>query len=346
MDKLANLTSASRYDAAMRHILEKHMQSQPYTSDKIRRRGSTDVAELLALLGTPTQRVQKTTPEHSNALVTAVENDDSGVLKSRNDLFARYLAYQERIREEAHKQAASERAALGFSLTGTPRTEEVEDVASTAISMMVRAAQSQFSNQYITLSISTDEVLEATGQANWRLKYRESKGNARADKPAPVLPAVPVDLDKIWTYLDATYGGEAGQNALYKQIAKLLIRYLHLNDKDVKRTAKAVIAYQSITTSTARFGAKTGPYKFYHRENVSQVLDALSKVFEWAGLDELALALRPERHKMGEYDFTFDSREKFTFPGLELVTFKDSIDYKFDHATATKLQLFVGEFGA
>jgi hypothetical protein len=337
----------------MRHLLEKHMHPQTSQPTKTRRRSAFEGAELddlLKIASTPRAPAPKgadaPTASPAAAPTTAASNDETDAPKSRNDLFARYLAYQERVREEAHKQAACERILFGFSLTSTPRTEEVEDVASTAISMMVRAAQSQFSNQYITLSISTDEVLEATGQANWRLEYRQSKGHARPGKPAPVLPAVPVDLDKIGAYLDATYGGEAGQTALYKQIAKLLIRYLHLNDKDVKRTAKAVIAYQSITTSTARFGAKTGPYKFYHRENVTQVLDALSKVFEWAGLDELALALRPERHKMGEYEFTFDSREKFTFPGLELVTFKDSIDYKFEHAAATKLQLFVGEFGA
>lgn len=337
----------------MRHLLEKHMQPQTNQPAKTRRRSAFEGAELddlLKIASTP----RAPAPASANSPTTApaaappaaASNDETDAPKSRNDLFARYLAYQERVKEEAHKQAACERSLFGFSLTGTPRTEEVEDVASTAISMMVRAAQSQFSNQYITLSISTDEVLEATGQANWRLEYRQARGHSRPGKPAPVLPAVPVDLDKIGAYLDATYGGEAGQTALHKQIAKLLIRYLHLNDKDVKRTAKAVIAYQSITTSTARFGSKTGPYKFYHRENITQALDALSKVFEWAGLDELSLALRPERHKMGEYEFTFDSREKFTFPGLELVTFKDSIDYKFDHAVASKLQLFVGEFGA
>lgn len=328
------------------------MQSQTTSSNKTRRPCALEGDELTDLLKiASTPRPQAATPAHTArapvaAAPTAASNDDSDAPKFRNDLFARYLAYQERIREEAHKQASCERTLFGFSLTSTPRTEEAEDIASTAISMMVRAAQSHFSNQYITLSISTDEVLEATGQANWRMEYRQAKGHARPGKPTPVPLAVPVDLDRIWAYLDATYGGVAGQAALHKQIAKLLIRYLHLNDKDVKRTAKAVIAYQSITTSTARFNAKTGPYKFYHRENVSQVLDALSKVFEWAGLDELALALRPERHKMGKFDFTFDSREKFTFPGLELVTFKDSIDYKFDHAVASKLQLFVGEFCA
>jgi hypothetical protein len=308
----------------------------------VARNGDDELTNLLQLASVPRSSPLRAT---STSVPLAASNDENDAPKSRNDFFARYLAYQERIREETHKLAASEQALLGFSLTSTPRTEEVEDVASTAISMMVRAAQSQFSNRYITLSISTDEVLEATGQANWRTAYRQAKGHSRPGKPGPALPAVPVDLDKIWNYLDATYGGAAGQAALYKQIAKLLIRYLHLNDKDIKRTAKAVIAYQTITTSTARFGAKTGPYKFYHRENVAQVLDALSKVFEWAGLDELALALLPERHKMCEYEFTFDSRDKFTFPGVELVTFKDSIDYKFDHPTASKLQLFVGEFG-
>jgi len=101
------------------------------------------------------------------------------------------------------------------------------------------------------------------------------------------VAAVPVDLDKIWAHLESTYGGEAGQIALYKQLAPMLINRLHLNDKDMRRTASAVIAYQNVRTSPASFGSKTGPYTLYERRDVNEVFDALSHVFEWSGLDVL-----------------------------------------------------------
>lgn len=268
---------------------------------------------------------------------------------SRNDIFKRYAAYEEAISTASAAQASAERDALGFSLTSRPRTDGMEDVAKQAISMMVHEAQKQFSNRYTTLSIRTSDVLAATGQENWELAWQPTSSRARRGEPAALVaprPAIPVDLDKIWTYLERTYGGEAGQIALYKQLAPMLINRLHLNDKDMRRTAKAVIAYQSVRASPVSFGSKTGPYKIYERRDVNEVFDALSHVFEWAGLDALSLALKPDRHKIGEYDFKYDVRDKFSFPGLDIVAMKNSWDWKFNAEAAAKLQLFLGMFGA
>lgn len=270
---------------------------------------------------------------------------------SRNEIFKRYIEFEEAISVAAAKMSKAESDALGFALTTRPSTNGIADLAKQAINMMIYNAKKQFSNQYNTLSIEVSEVLAATGQENWQKAFDEMPVRARRginQGSEPTLqrrPEVPVDLDRIWAYLERTYGGEAGQAALYKQLAPLLIRRLHLNDKDMRRTTTAVIAYQSIRSEPARFGSKTGPYKLYERRDVNEVFDALSHVFEWSGLDALSLALKPERHKIGDYGFTFESREKFTFPGLEIVAFKDSLDWKFSKPAAEKLQLFLGHFG-
>jgi hypothetical protein len=322
------------------------------TSTRRLKRGydGTDIDELLEL-ASPARPPSPTTTATAPILAGTMPGVGDYVTSaptSRNDIFKRYAAYEEAVSAASAAQASAEREAFGFSLTSRPRTDGIEEIAKNAISMMVHEAQKQFSNRYTTLSIRTSDVLAATGQENWQQALQQAPSRLRRGmQPPPVAtrPEVPVDLDKIWAYLESTYGGEAGQIALYKQLAPLLINRLHLNDKDMRRTASAVIAYQNIRSTTASFGAKTGPYKLYERSDVNVVFDALSHVFEWAGQDALALALKPDRHKIGDYEFKFDSREKFSFPCLDIVFFKDSIDWKFSHDAAAKLQLFLGEFG-
>jgi cell division septum initiation protein DivIVA len=337
----------------MRQLLEKHVPQQATATSSRRVNRGYDAHEIDELLDLATRArpMAPTTTAATPVLVAALPsaNDDAGhAPKSRNDIFKRYAAYEAAISAASAAQASAEREAFGYSLTSRPRTDGIEEIAKNAISMMVHEAQKQFSNRYTSLSIRTSDVLAATGQENWQQALQQVPSRLhRGMQPPPVVtrPEVPVDLDKIWTYLEKTYGGEAGQIALYKQLAPLLINRLHLNDKDMRRTASAVIAYQNIRSTTASFGAKTGPYKLYERSDVNVVFDALSHVFEWAGQDALSLALKPDRHKIGDYEFKFDSREKFCFPGLDIVFFKDSIDWKFGHEAAAKLQLFLGEFG-
>ena len=308
-----------------------------------------DIDDLLSLVASAKPEAPSFSVPTAAQPEPATSSDVASAPPSRNDIFKRYAAYEEAIRTASAAQASAERDALGFSLTSRPRTEGIEDIAKQAINMMVHEAQKQFSNRYTTLSIRTSDVLAATGQENWELAWQPTSSRTRRGEPvvpAPPRPAIPVDLEKIWIYLENTYGGEAGQLALYKQLAPMLINRLHLNEKDMRRTAKAVIAYQSVRASPVSFGSTTGPYKIYERRDVNEVFDALSHVFEWSELDALSLALKPDRHKIGEYEFKYDVRDKFSFPGLDIVAMKSTWDWKFGHEAAAKLQLFLGTFGA
>lgn len=321
------------------------MPQQATVTPNKRTRASYSGEDLVSLLSTASARMplpmQATAPASPGA---SAHGDLALVPRTRNSIFKLYAEYEEAISAASAAQWNAENEVFGFTLTSRPRTDGIEEIAKQAISYMIHEAQKRFSNQYTTLSIATSDVLEATGQANWREAYQHATSRPRHNEPPRAVHEVPVDLDKIWAYLEETYGGEAGQTALYKQLVPLLINRLHLNAKDMRRTAKAVIAYQSVRSSPASFGSKTGPYKIYERRDVNEVFDALRHAFEWVGLDALSIALKPDRHKIGDFNFKYDLRDKFSFPGLDIVTFKDSWDYKFDPKVAEKLQLFLGTF--
>lgn len=268
---------------------------------------------------------------------------------TRNDIFRTYHAYQQSIRLAGEAQAETERSLFGFAVSTTPGTLDILELATQVIDLMIYEAKKKFQNRYITLDIDRGEVLRNTGNERWRSNYEEARrsNHSRRRNSVPVpLPEVPVDLDAIWTYLETSYGGEAGERSLHRQLAPMLVKRLHLDGDTIKRTASAVIAWVRIRSEPARWGSKTGPYKLYDRKELNEVFDALSRAFGWLGMQDLSDALAPDSHKIGDFNFTFEPREKFAFPGVEVVAFKDGFDFKFGHDVAAKLQLYLGEFTA
>lgn len=324
------------------------MPSQLHTATTTRHRQRLDDAELdlLIQMGSSTRR-RDTVAAQSQAAAEApsASNDAAPIPTSRNDLFRSYAAYQQAIAAAAAKQSAIEQDLFGLTLTHGPASDDIVDVANTAINLMIAEASKQFSTRYTNLSINKDDVIEDAGQGGWRESYLEARRQRRRDDTA-MLPPIPVDLDAIWAQLEKTYGGQAGQHAMYRQLAPLLIKRLHLND-NIKQTAKHVVAYINVRSDQASWGVKNGRFKIYStdRSYVNEVIDGLSHAFKWAGLVELGTGLEPGRHNLGDWEFVYESRETFSFDGLDIVTYKDTWDFKMTHSTAEKLRLFLGEFG-
>jgi hypothetical protein len=324
------------------------MPSQLRTATTTRPRQHIDDAEidLLIQMGSSTRRRD---PEAAQAQASAeppsANNDAAPIPTSRNDLFRSYAAYQQAIAAAAAKQSAFEQKLFGLTLTHGPASDDILDVANMAIDLMIAEASKQFSTRYTNLSIDKNDVLEAAGQGGWRDRYVEARRQRRRDDTA-ALPPIPVDLDAIWAQLEKTYGGQAGQHAMFRQLAPLLIKRLHLND-GIKQTAKHVVAHINVRSDQATWGLKDGRFKIYSTERsyVNEVIDGLSHAFKWAGLVELGKGLEPGRHKIGDWEFVYESRETFSFDGLDIVTYKDTWDIKMTHTTAEKLRLFLGEFG-
>lgn len=265
---------------------------------------------------------------------------------SRNDLFRLYAQYRASILGAANRQAEFERQLLGFSMTTPPGSEDILDLANNAINLMIHEARQKFDTAHTTLRIDREDIIEGAGQAGWRERYQEAR-RKRDRPPAERLPDVPVDLDAIWAYIDKCYGGDAGVQAIYRQIAPMLVDRLHLNnEKNIKRTAKHIVAYVHVCSEDANWARVDGrrKLKWDDRRYVAEVIDGLCHAFKWAGLTKLGEELDPQRNLMGGYDFVYTSRETFSFDGLDIVTYKDYWDFKIAHATVEKLKLFLGEF--
>lgn len=258
-----------------------------------------------------------------------------------NDLFAHFLKYKERIESLASHQASIENDLLGQSYTRTPNTDSLRDLANSALRTLIHRAEQSFAPSGGKLSIDSSEVLEETNQSDWERKFSDTWRNGDHQSTQPL------DLDAIWKFLEESYGGEAGIKAGYRQQAVLLVKQLNLaSSEGMKRTASSVIAVRRLYSEKKDWGPDKGKYEIHHgsRGDLNLLWCAISCFAEWADLDALAIAIHPCRHLLGDYNYAFQSRDKHQFPGLEVVMFKDRMEFRFSHEVAEKLKLFLGSF--
>lgn len=260
-----------------------------------------------------------------------------------NDIFTRFTQATSDIDRIASVQQEFERSLLGSSLTDTPRQQDLRDIAQKAVNSLVCRAERQFAPSGGTLSISRSEVLEATGQDDWDEDYRRHRYIEKKDVK------VPVDLDKIWAYLEKKYGGDGGKIAGFRQMAEIVIDAFRLRDKDaVNRTSSAVVISRRVWGEKKEYGPNRGLYELHYnyRDSMNTLFRALMCFAEEAELDALAIALQPSRHQITGYDFAYAPRNKVTFPGLDIVMFKEKWEFRFSHDVAEKLLVFIGEYGS
>ena len=73
------------------------------------------------------------------------------------------------------------------------------------------------------LDISQTEALEAVGMNRWSEEYHRMNRRSETE----FVP--PVDLDKLWHYLQSTYGGNSGIERAQRQNATFIIKELNLD---------------------------------------------------------------------------------------------------------------------
>lgn len=304
-------------------------------------RNENELHDLLNLVGA----ARPQSPFVVTDLELAQEPVPDSAPKSRNDIFTAYLKFEADLGALCAAQGSMQKLLFGegwSTIVDSPSTMGIYRVAEVAISNLVRLAQSHFAPPGIPLEINQYNVLEAVGMDRWREEY--DRRNRRSDET--VLP--PVDLDKIWDHLEATYGGQAGIEISHRQNAQTIISQLSLkDDTELKRTASSVSINKRMYSTKKDYGANCGRYEPHHshRENLVKLFKALGSVFEWAGMDQLSIELAPVRHEICNYDFTYKPRERATFTGLEVVFFKEQFEFKFSHAAAEKLMLYLGTYG-
>lgn len=115
----------------------------------------------------------------------------------------------------------------------------------------------------------------------------------------------------------------------------------------MKRTASSVSCFRRAWATKKDYGPNVGRYDFGYgtRDDLCKLFTGLACAFEWAGMDQLSIELAPRRHTICDYDFTFKPRERATFTGLDIVFFKEQMEFKFAHSAAEKLMLYLGTYG-
>lgn len=100
-----------------------------------------------------------------------------------------------------------------------------------------------------------------------------------------------------------------------------------------------------VYSSKKDYGADKGKFELYNsHERLRNLFKALSCAFAWAEQHELSWAL--QRTDLTHYNFTFKSRHRESFPGLEIILYSEKWDWQFNHDAANALKLFLGQYGA
>ncbi|MFC5550228.1 hypothetical protein [Massilia aerilata] len=318
-------------------------QQPPRSSNTLRSgfRNEAELDQLLDLVVTARSRSgSPAAPAPAQAEPAVVEQP-----KSLNDLFTSYLKYERDIRDLFIAQSKLEKLLFGEDWSprvDAPSTQGIYRIATSAVTNLIYLAQQRFAPSGGTLEISEHRSLEAVGMQNWRDEY--DRHNRRSDEA--IVP--PVDLDKLWAYLEATYGGDSGIEEAHRQNAKLLMKEFRLDENsELKRTASSVTLIRRLWGTKIDYGNNKGLYEigYNSRDDLTKLFKGLACAFEWAEMDQLSIELAPARHRMCDYNFAYKPRDRTSFTGLDIVYFTQQWEFKFSHAAAEKLMLYLGTYG-
>lgn len=333
--------------------LEMHMQPQktPRSATTVRAgfRNEAEMDELLDLV--TSSRSRRALPAAIAAPAPEPEPEPVPVPKSRNDIFTAYLQFERDLCRLSADQGHLQKLVFGEdwpTIVDHPSTQGIYRVAQQAITNLIQIARHRFAPAGVVLDISQHEVLEAVGMSRWSEDYHRDLRPSRRSEQSEVEPTPPVDLDKIWKYLEGTYGGDAGIERAHRQTANFIIKEFKLGgDTEIKRTASSVSCFRRIYASKKYYGPDVGRYDFGHssRDWLLELFRSLACAFEWTEMDQLSIELAPARHRICNYDFTFKPRDRHSFTGLDIVFFKEQMEFKFSHAAAEKLMLYLGTYG-
>jgi hypothetical protein len=257
-----------------------------------------------------------------------------------NSIYVKTKQLNAEVEQAFKRQQLIETEYFGSTFSDAPKPIDLHDIAIFASRTLIRKAERIFAPSSGTLSIPSDEVLEA-------IDYRDPRHERWHTRP-PIKETIPIDLDRLWEHLNTTYGGEAGRITGYKQIAASLISTFRITDENrIKKTSSGVTLTMSIYSERQTYGPNIGQLKisYHNKSSLTNTFTALACFAEWAELDQLSINLNPVRHKLTDYGFSYLSRSAHQFGGLNITMFTDKWEFKLSHSVAQKLMLFLGEFG-
>jgi len=151
------------------------------------------------------------------------------------------------------------------------------------------------------------------------------------------------DPDRLWLFLDEKYGGQAGVELGYKQLARTLVTKLGLrNNAPVRKTNR--IELQQSAHAEPRF--KGGWEYSYNTFNwIRETVTALQAFCVWAEDPVSAMKLGDYVRRMGHYD-EVKSRQRIDLGSVQMVTFLKSVTYEILGDLGDKFHEFIATYGA
>jgi hypothetical protein len=205
---------------------------------------------------------------------------------------------------------------------------EIQKKAGEIRTHLIRAAQHQFAPPGVRLEIDSCEVGE-------RFPYDE-------DKPEAFDPA------GIWAWLEATYGGDAGERLAWAQTAKELTSHLRMKGEAVVIRGGYVVLEKHVYIDS--FDKKWGRTRIHHSsgESVSKACAALSEIARWAERIGLSRDLADFGSSWWRGDRTLESRKQYPLGNngeVVVVTYQNKFEFKLKKDFAEQVQMFMGTYG-
>lgn len=258
----------------------------------------------------------------------------SGLFKLYSDLEAKIDALVTEARRVEHELFGSD----WKTVIEAPKMKDPHDIARLGVSHLINQAAARYAPPGATLSIDRYDILEAAGLSEWENDYTRGRNDDRS---------IPVDLDKLRAQLEAQYAGDAGETAAYRQQARVLIDFFGFErDGEMVTTARHVACTVRLWSTKKDYGVDKGKFEIHYNrhEDLRKVFHALASVFARAEQYDLSSALR--RSPLTGYGFTFASRHRESYPGLDITLYSEKWVWQWSHEAAAALKVFLGEYGA
>ncbi|CAE6962525.1 hypothetical protein [Paraburkholderia domus] len=192
--------------------------------------------------------------------------------------------------------------------------------------------------------VMVTEAIRRFSPAGGRLEIDDKKelANASVDITEALRAGKCPDLDAFWAHLERTFSGDAGKRIGMTQAAKLVIDGFGIRpNSEIKRTTSAIVLDARIY-SEACYRSSARKATYHSQSTATGLMRGLGAFAGHAGFDALSSELKHGRL----VDYEFETREKVSLNGLDIVMFNEKWQFKFAHQVGDALSLFISEFGA
>lgn len=259
------------------------------------------------------------------------------------------IAAREEVERQDHRVRVLSNEAIGYSLTlisARHGIAEIEEMATQFRDGVFHRASKEFGVQGIELKIDQIPILEALGpRALWHTDPEDWRARSRRVTPLERLRRLSEDFDPdaIWAELTCRYGGEAGKEQAYRQVAARIASSLGLERKPpLERKGRLVLEVRAYTEST--FGGGYG-YTYDTRNYLNRLRGDLALFASCAGDDQTASELQHKKEPLLEANVPLEPRTKQQFGAMEWTFLKPKVQIAFSGDLGRSFRVFMARFG-